>query len=282
MKHRKFSTSILMALTFCVLLLANGFAQEPILEFKFNNRKEPLHNSGIGPVESWFFAPNGNREDMELSKKTGLTGTEKDGAFDNSDISMGVPPGGYIEMTHLADALREAKSFTVILWMKSTEILGKEAFLLNIGSDDKSAGLIIRAYDLRERSEEKMPPGIALRLNGEYLAGVVNPLLNETNEWIFIAMTVDAIQESEGFVAVYIGTKQTIPTLCGSRRFEMPGGKINALNITSTLGAVKGGLVPYGGLIDNFRFYASPDDNSGALAADRILEIYHQDLSETP
>lgn len=254
-----------------------GFAAEATYEFRFNEGAGTLADSS-GSVTGQAELRDNQQSGVSLFSKSGegVSGQPGDYAFDNrTAVGMGDTPGGCAVFEDAGATIDEAVSFTITGWFKTPpgQVLTNNAVLLNLSSDDKSRGIILRGWN---------PPETALqvRVNGERILTSPMNAFPESDEWVFFAVTCDLTQSAAQNTLLYAGGVDRAVHDMAAGRMEMD--RVEGGNLAASIGAANSqGGKPFLGLIDNIRVYVSKQDGGASLSLDE-LEILRQRDVQAP
>lgn len=264
---------LLLVIPLYLALSLNMSALQPAIEFRFNEEGRNLvKNGGSESLQGEMKSKDGNPRALYCADGEGVSGKPGDYAFNNSEAEgMGDRPGGVVMIPYDVNLIDGATSFTITGWYKTTEgtPIENNAVLLNLGSDDKTCGIILRAHN-------RGTAALQGRVNGELL--VVSPLnaFPETNRWVFFAFTCDLTRTGEIGSYLYHGSEENEVAIVAKGKSELS--KVVGKDKPISIGAISNGSKPFKGLLDNIRIYISSQDGSAALPLKKLEEIRRYDL----
>ncbi len=238
----------------------------PWVEFLFN---ESLANTGVLGGEGEFGLPNPEHEFETVPEfgegingpMSGLTtntrymGNEGQEDRDGSLYWNSEDPGEF----------RDMLSITVSGWYKAEEPWMNNGFL--VGKPNQ-----VHLY--AGTSRVAFAPFASLE-NPRQQASCPNPWQQETDQWIFLAVTFDGTTDTNNMRFYYAMEGDDALTADAVRSLD--SGAIRYVSHEWTFGNSFFGNRPFKGNIDNMRIHASKEDGSGALSRDQVEAIWARD-----
>ncbi len=264
MKNKMSHTLVIAALGFTLLATTNH--AQTLVEYRFNDAvaaTSTINSGSAGGSASLSGA-------AVISADTlGVSGLVGDRALDNSAVQMGASPsdpGGRASQSLTFSS--GIQSGTFVLWFNAdSNPLGTNARL--IGDSPRQQVLFAET---------------GLQIQGFGLGGVTAPTasigsLDDPGEWVFLAITFDAIATSNN-INVYSGSTTGAVSLISTLSDATQGAFTSTenLNIASSASDT---FRPFEGFLDNVRIYAA-EDASGALGLGALESIRQYDLVTVP
>jgi hypothetical protein len=264
--NSSFPSFFVATISLFTLATASSHAQLLIAEYRFNDTA-----GGTSAVNIGSAGGNATLTGAAVISSNGLgvSGLAGDRAMDNTAVQMGVnpsDPGGRATQSLTIDS--NSKSGTFVLWFNAdSNPLATNARLIG----DSPRQQILFAPD-------------GLQLQGFGLGARTAPTanissLNDPGEWVFLAITFDAIATSNN-INVYSGSTTGAVSLISTLTDDTQV----AFTTTETLsiaGSTSDTFRPFEGYLDNVRIYAA-NDASGALGLTDLESLRQLDVIPEP
>ena len=265
----------------------------PILEYKFNETGNTAPSTGSDTTSVQFGTNNAGLgytfpADLHGAAGSGVSEQSGDRAFDNTaSTAMGSPgaPGGGGVAIHAADdnSVDDLQSFSAMGWFKSADVFTTGARLIS-SREPTSSG---NGFSLFAGGT----PGTLSVTIDNVTVTTATAFFNETNKWVFFAVTYDGTTTSNNLI-VYRGYRNATeaganPLLDDVAIFSVNEDGDGDIDQDSALFAIGNSNLsetthsrrPYDGLLDNIRIFGADTGASGVLLQSELEAIRAADAA---
>lgn len=239
----------------------------PMFEYNFNETGSTATNSGtVASRDGVIKNTSGIATDLHTADGGGVSGLAGDRAFDNSASSaMGTSgAGGRIDITDSV-ALNGSTGVTVAGWFKTAEEtpVGNQSYLLDLGVwGSGKAGLLLS----RNQNGEVLSTIYGQAATSETLVSAVGAF-NETQSWVFLAVTYDSTVSGESNFKIYKGTKDSAATVIADTEASVGAYSATTVKVFGIGNVGSANIRPFDGFIDQVNIYG------GTLTASEIEDL---------
>ena len=250
-----------------IALSHSGFAQQPILEYKFNETGTTAPSSGSDTTPLGMLNSSATPTDLHGAAGSGVSGLATDRAFDNTPGSTMAAGGGVALQSGDDNAVDGLLSLTFQGWLNTTAGATGNAGRLFDKNDGVGNGYFLGWNGGTINLQLDLGANVAGASSGGYTSG---------GNWIFFAATYDG---TTGLAKFYQGTTDTSVSLINTSNVGFTG-TVN--DEAQQLGVGNGAAQSraFAGLLDDMRIFGSTTDASGVLTVSQLEDLRLSDVPE--